>query len=58
MNILKSFILVLAVSCIGIGIYSYFNPTGDNLQFLLQISLFMLIFIVVLLMIIWKTNKK
>jgi high-affinity Fe2+/Pb2+ permease len=57
MNILRMIILVLAALCIGIGIYSYFNPAGDNVQFLLQISFFMLTLIVILLLVNWKMKK-
>lgn len=61
MNILRFFILffilILGVSCIGIGIYMYFNPVGSNVPFLQQLSLLILILIVLLLLISWKLNK-
>lgn len=49
--------MVLAVLCMGIGVYAYMNPAEDNVQFLLQLSIVLLILINFLLILSWKIRK-
>ena len=57
MKVIRALALMLAVLCFGIGVYAYMNPAEDNVQFLLQLSIFVLILITLLIFFYRRISK-
>lgn len=57
MHMIRAIALILALLCIGIGVYAFMNPAQDNAQFLLQLAILLMILMTLLIFLSRKLSK-